>query len=235
MGFVLANLVSVGLLATCLKTCFVDFGNVETALAFYGTFHREPLNQMIHFVGVPIILWTLIIVNSHIVLPGSVILKLPGIPPHYLSMGTCWMLMYAVFYPYIDGVGAMLHAPLLYTYYATAVRWTAKDQEAFMMESKEKMPSWMGTGKLLGWSCMLHVLSWYVQIHPGHKIIEGASPAVMANLGGALIAAPLFAFYEGIWFAGLRHGLHARIQDLITEYTLELCRQGAAMRVCESI
>ena len=234
-GFLAANLVSLGFWLICLKTCLMDFGDAETALAFYGTYHREPMNQFIHFVGVPIILWTLIICSSHLVLPGSLLVKIPGIQPHYCTMAVPWVLLYAAFYLSVDAVGTLLYAPLLYAYYATAVRWTANDQAVSVENSKDKKPSWMGTGKLLRWSSILHFLSWYVQIHPGHKIVEGASPAVMANVGGALVAAPLFAFYEGVWFLGLRQGLHGRIQELIAQYTQELCSQGAAMRVCESL
>ncbi|KAL7576104.1 hypothetical protein ACA910_000883 [Epithemia clementina (nom. ined.)] len=237
LGFLAAHFVSFLLLAICVKSCFGFGANVETALAFYGTYHRDPFNQLIHFVGVPVILWTLLVATASLVLPGSLILKIPGIAPHYFSMATLWALLYATFYPCVDLVGAILFSPLLYMFYATAVQWTASDQAiaAAARESKDKAPSWMGTGKLLRLSCLFHFLSWYVQIHPGHRILEGASPAALANLGGALVAAPLFAFYEGVWFVGLRQGLHARIQELIAEYTANLCSQGAAMRVCESL
>lgn len=32
--------------------------DLETQLAFYGSYHSHPLNQAIHFVFVPLILWT---------------------------------------------------------------------------------------------------------------------------------------------------------------------------------
>lgn len=235
IGFLLAHVVSASFLTICLKTCLRDFGDVQSALAFYGTFHREPVNQLIHFVGVPIIIWTLLIATSHLVLPGAIVLKLPGIPPHYVSMASLWTLLYAAFYHSIDLVGAVLFDPLLYVFYTSAVRWTANDQLAFVMEHKDKPLSWIGTRKLWRWSWIFHFLSWYLQIHPGHKIVEGASPAVMTNVGGALMAAPLFAFYEGVWFMGLRQELHTKIQELVVQYTADLCSQGAAMRVCESL
>jgi uncharacterized membrane protein YGL010W len=82
---------------------------------------------------------------------------------------------------------------------------------------------------------IVHILSWYVQIHLGHKIFEGAQPAVMQSLGGALTVAPLFAFYEGLWFAGINIDLQNETQQLVEKYTIELCSSGVDMRVCESL
>uniref|UniRef100_A0A7S2YQW7 Desulfoferrodoxin ferrous iron-binding domain-containing protein n=1 Tax=Entomoneis paludosa TaxID=265537 RepID=A0A7S2YQW7_9STRA len=135
----------------------------------------------------------------------------------------------------MDAVSAALYAPFLYMYYATSIRWVQREQKSAAEMAKDKPVSWTGTGRLLKWSVALHILSWYMQIHPGHKILEGASPAVLANVGGALTLAPLFAFYEGVWFVGLRPELHGKVQNLIEQYTEELCQQGAPMRVCEEL
>ena len=66
----------------------------------------------------------------------------------------------------------------------------------------------------------------------GHKIFEGATPAAVSSLGGALTSAPLFAYYEGLWFFGLNKGLQQQTLDLVQEYTKELCQKGADMRIC---
>ena len=81
------------------------------------------------------------------------------------------------------------------------------------------------------------MLCWYVQIHLGHKVIEGAQPAVLQSLGGALSVAPLFAFYEGLWFLGINKGLQESTRLLVEEYTQELCaRKGIeAMKACSSL
>jgi uncharacterized membrane protein YGL010W len=63
-----------GVFGLCTKAAFYDFQNVESALAFYGVYHREPLNQVIHFFGVPLIIWTLLVYTAHLVvvlLPSS--------------------------------------------------------------------------------------------------------------------------------------------------------------------
>lgn len=38
--------------------------------------------------------------------------------------------------------------------------------------------------------------------YPGHGMAEGVKPALVDSLAQALGVAPLFAFYEGLWFAG---------------------------------
>jgi uncharacterized membrane protein YGL010W len=66
-------------------------------------------------------------------------------------------------------------------------------------------------------------------------VIEGAQPALMQGLGGALSSAPLFAFYEGLWFFGIRQGFHAQVEELVMEYTKKLCEEGVIMRACASL
>jgi 2-hydroxy fatty acid dioxygenase len=64
---------------------------------------------------------------------------------------------------------------------------------------------------------MVHLLSWYFQIHWGHYLIEGAAPAVWQSVGGALTTAPLFAFYEGLWYVGLQSDLQHRVTRLVVQ------------------
>ncbi len=80
---------------------------------------------------------------------------------------------------------------------------------------------------------IVHFLGWYVQIHPGHKIYEGAQPAIMQSLGGALTSAPLFAYYEGLWFLGLNKRLKDETNMLVDQYSIELCKKGVNMRACQ--
>mmetsp|Transcript_10786 Transcript_10786/g.25890 ORF Transcript_10786/g.25890 Transcript_10786/m.25890 type:complete len:475 (-) Transcript_10786:1680-3104(-) len=234
-----------GLLVFAARTCIYDFNDAESsrldsALAFYGVYHRHPFNQLIHFVGVPIIVWTVTIIGAHIVvvpppLESSVTISGIFIPKHYLNMGTFVVGVYLAFYCSIDLWGAAMYTPFLYTYYSTAIRWTQEDQQVAASIAKDKPVNWMGTGRLIKWSLILNALSWYMQIHPGHRIFEGASPAVATNIGAAVTTAPLFAFYEGIWFLGFRTELQQKVHALVDQHTVELCNEGSAMRVCNEM
>jgi uncharacterized membrane protein YGL010W len=119
--------------------------------------------------------------------------------------------------------------------YVTASNWTQQDQERQMKKTSLRQVPWTGTGTTLKIAAFIHILSWYVQIHPGHAIIEGAKPALLDSLGGALTSAPLFAFYEGLWFLGINKQLQQRTLSLVAENTARLCAQGATMRACASL
>jgi uncharacterized membrane protein YGL010W len=51
---------------------------------------------------------------------------------------------------------------------------------------------------LLAWQPALavHILSWYMQIHPGHGVFEGRKPALMDSFVQSLVTAPLFVWFE---------------------------------------
>ena len=235
-GFIVAQLLTVLLLIVDISAA-IKFRDIEDALGFYGVYHQEPMNQLIHFFGVPGLIYSIIIVLAHLPLPviGSYAISFPGVPSHPLSWGTVLALFYLIFYIYIDPFGGILYSPLLYGMYLTAANWTREDQKKQMKKTSSKEVSWVGTGRTLKLAALVHVLSWYAQIHPGHVIIEGAKPAIFDSLGGALTVAPLFAFYEGLWFMGINKELQERTVSLVAEYTAKLCAEGATMRVCANI
>jgi uncharacterized membrane protein YGL010W len=210
------------------------FRDVEDTMAFYGVYHREPMNQLIHFFGVPGILWSILIIFSHLPLPwlGSYAIIVPGTAAHPITWAAVLALFYFIFYFYVDVYGASLFSPLLYYFYTTASNWTMHDQQLHIKKTSSKTGSWMGTGRMLRLGALIHIFCWYIQIHPGHAIFEGAKPALLDSVGGALTSAPLFAFYEGLWFAGINKRLQQRTQVLVEEYTAKLCAQGAMIRAC---
>jgi len=148
-----------------------SFHDKESAMAFYGVYHREPLNQIIHFFGVPIIISTAFIYGSHLPLTHAVVLDaMPWIPSHYLSWASIWFAFYVGFYASVDAIGAVLYFPVLYVMYALAVRWTVSDQQrvASLNKSKTSASSWIGTGRLLQWALCWHVFAWYIQVRAFH-------------------------------------------------------------------
>lgn len=180
------------------------------------------INQAIHFVGVPMILWSLMVLAAYVPLSTSKrhrISELGFVASHVPTWATLIVLLYAIFYLRIDVAGALLYLPVLLFMYKTSVEWTAKYNQSTCRR----------------WALFLHILGWYLQIHPGHKILEGAQPAGVANLGAALTTAPLFAFYEVVWFIGFRKELQYRVLQLVEVYTQELCDVGSTMRVCETL
>ena len=205
--------------------CQGENGYLET-MAFYGVYHSDPMNQLIHFFFVPCILWSMIIMMAHApLLPVSISL-LPGIPTHLFSWASVALCLYVVFYLTIDILGAMIYFPVLYAMYWTSVSMYQADQK------QSSSTSWTGTGRLVKRALLLHLAGWYFQIHPGHKVFEGSQPAIMQSLGGALTSAPLFAFYEGVWALGIRRDLQQTVLVRVDELRHDLCAQGVQMRKC---
>jgi len=228
-GLALSHLVSC-VVVYIIVDAALKFEHATEALAFYGVYHREPWNQFIHFFGVPGILLSLLIFLVHLPLP----LLGNGNSSKNITYGSMLSLFYLGFYLNLDPIGGTLYAPLLYGMYKLAIYFKEKDQAK--AQASGVTNCWCGTGKLFVWALVLHVLSWYVQIHLGHHIIEGAQPASLQNLGGALTVAPLFAFYEGMWLLGINNELQASTLALVDQLTQDLCTSGTVvMRACENV
>lgn len=223
----------------------LNFKDITDALAFYGVYHREPMNQIIHFFGVPAIIWSALIFLAHVPLSSNnnaIKISTPGAPKHRITYATLTTLGYIVFYLKIDPYpGGILYTPFIYLYYITAVRMVLKGQREGIniVQNKKRddytdshRKKYSSTGRVLKIAAIVHVLAWYVQIHPGHKIIEGAAPAITQSFGGALTSAPLFAFYEGLWLMGINLPLKEQTKVLVAQYTKELCENGVSMRAC---
>ena len=229
---------------------FWEFEDASKAMAFYGVYHRYGWNQVVHFFGVPGLLWSLLIFMVHIPLPfvnDNDQSSSSSSSFSSLNYASFLAICYNLFYLSIDRLGAILFAPIIYGMYVSAVRMMERDQNeaaaAVVATSRKQIiaPAWYGTGKTLKFAAIVHVLCWYVQIHLGHKIIEGAQPAVLQSLGGALSVAPLFAFYEGLWLLGINQELQETTKLLVEEYTKEICAAAAAsggegaMKACGSL
>lgn len=236
---------------------FWEFENAPAALAFYGVYHRYGWNQVIHFFGVPGLLWTLFIFMVHIPVPvvsngmpfvrqitnGKDNKATSASSPPPLNYALFMSISYGLFYLQIDPIGGTLFAPVLYGMYKSAVNMRKQDQEAATgpaatvgIAATSSTPPWYGTGRTLKWAAVVHCLCWYLQIHWGHKVIEGAQPAVLQSLGGALTVAPLFAFYEGLWLMGINQELQESTKVLVDQYTNELCTSGQVlMKACKNL
>ena len=64
---------------------------------------------------------------------------------------------------------------------------------------------------------VLQVLSWYMQIHPGHAVYEKRKPALMDSFVQAFAFAPLFVWYEILFRLGIRKEFHAHLVQVVNE------------------
>jgi uncharacterized membrane protein YGL010W len=91
-----------------------------------------------------------------------------------------------------------------------------------------------GTEKAWIYGMVLHVLGWYMQIHPGHTIFEKRRAALFDSLFQSLILAPLFVWYEFLFFLGFFPEFKAKVQDKVGKNILEYRKSQAAQKAKSS-
>ncbi|GIL47469.1 hypothetical protein Vafri_4293 [Volvox africanus] len=184
--------------------------DLSEQLAFYGSYHNHPLNQLIHFFCVPAIAWSLFVwISAAGPLLPSPPLALPSWLPPALAAALqptnpAFLLTsaYSAFYLLLDLFAGASWALVV----GLPLAWTATAFSAVVPRAPL-------------WALAVHVLGWYLQIHPGHAILERRKPALMDSLVQAFALAPLFVWFEALFLLGyrpvLREQLKRRVAELI--------------------
>jgi uncharacterized membrane protein YGL010W len=180
--------------------------NLKDQLIFYGSYHSNPINQAIHFIFVPLILWTVAIwlaytpalfhydLAAHLAfLPAPLVATLSK----YLIFDGAFVLLalYSLYYLILEQfAGATWALAVAVPLWATA--------EAF----KHTVPNaWQ-------WALGLHILSWAVQVYFGHTLAEKRRPALLDSFFQSLVLAPLFVWFELLFLLGYRKDLRDEVQ-----------------------
>ena len=153
-------------------------------LSQYAAYHRDRRNIATHVVGVPLIVFAVMVLASRPVLfeLGAA----PVTPALLASLAT------VAWYVSLDRPLGLLMAVAFAAMLAAALPIAAA-----------------GTASWLGWGLGLFVLGWIVQF-VGHWY-EGRKPAFVDDLIG-LVVGPLFVAAEVVFALGLRRGLRADIE-----------------------
>jgi len=227
LGLATLHVISFTLMVLITRNA-LQLQNVQDELSFYWMYHSHPANQLVHFIFVPTLVWTLCIMFVHAEL-APIEIKLPLLPKHNLNHVTLWCILYSWLYLKIDPIGGALYLPIMnIVMYGSALKLKEQDQK----ESKHS--SWAGTGKLFRWSLVLHIASWVCQIW-AHAHFEHGKPALLDSFGQALTIAPLFAFYEGLWVVGINTGLREQVLANVALLTKDMCGPESVMHVCNVV
>ncbi|WWC58544.1 uncharacterized protein I303_101087 [Kwoniella dejecticola CBS 10117] len=180
--------------------------DVEEELAFYSSYHANKINQAIHFVCIPQILWSWLLIIAH--------LPIPGTSPHILSTGLAfqpslalgWIVAYLGYYVALEPVGGLTYLPIATLMYLTST-YLAVSPPTWLPFTDRSNPS----AQPFGWA--VFAFAWIAQF-VGHGVFERRAPALFDNLVQALVLAPFFVHLEALFaFFNYKPELHKKIKN----------------------
>eukprot|EP00127_Corallochytrium_limacisporum_P004262 Clim_evm207s157 gene=Clim_evmTU207s157 len=167
-------------------------------LAFYGAYHNNGINQLIHIIFVPQILWSALVWLSY---SGPLIdIKQfwPG-APDYIELNAAFLLIsvYISYYLILTPIAALPYSFFL----------------AYLWISAGQFRDALGDDAVT-LSLIVHATGWAMQFI-GHGVAEGRKPALMDNLFQSVFLAPLFVYLEVLFHFGYNPQLQKEIQVLV--------------------
>jgi uncharacterized membrane protein YGL010W len=156
---------------------------LEDQMSFYAAYHQDARNKATHFVGVPMIAFSLMIPL------GWLRAEIGGFSVSAALVVTCVLLLYYL----------VLDVPLGLAMGAVF---------ALMLWGAEPL-SQASLGVSLAWFLALFVVGWALQLW-GHAF-EGRKPALVDNLFQIFVA-PIFLAAEAFFALGYRPRLHEAVQ-----------------------
>jgi len=160
---------------------------IEQNLTQYAAYHRDRRNIATHFVGVPMIVFAVVLALAVVVIPvGSIAVTLAAA----LSIVAC------IYYLKLDLALGITMAVVLFSYCAASSEITHR----------------MGSGAALGIAAAVFTLGWIIQF-VGHKY-EGVKPAFFDDVKQLLIG-PLFVCAEAAFLMKLRPQLQRYIEERV--------------------
>lgn len=156
--------------------------NLEQQITQYAAYHRDRRNIATHFIGVPMIVFSVVLA----LVPWTVF----GVNLALVAVGIA-----AIYYLVLDlALGTAMLAFLFFCCYLVAVYLNARLDN---------------TGVIMGLAVSLFIIGWAIQF-VGHKF-EGMKPAFTDDIIGLAIG-PLFIMTELFFALGLKPGLKKYVE-----------------------
>ena len=160
---------------------------IEQHLTQYAAYHRDRRNIATHFVGVPMIVFAIVLALATVIIPAG---------PVAVSLAAVTSLALSAYYLRLDWALGIAMAIVLFLMCAAASEMTHR----------------LGTGASLGWALVLFVWGWAIQFL-GHKF-EGMKPAFFDDIRQLLIG-PIFVCAEAFFLLGAKPELRRYIEDRV--------------------
>ncbi|OAV97094.1 hypothetical protein, variant [Puccinia triticina 1-1 BBBD Race 1] len=192
--------------------------NLEDQFLFYGQYHHNPVNILIHLICVPVIFFTsLILAHQFGFFPHTVLgaVELPELlvrtgwfgqtgAMYELNMSTVTSIGYALYFVALEPVAGLLYMPILLAF----GHWANLIVTSF--------PDSYFNPTLAIW-----VLSWILQF-VGHGHFEKRKPALIDNLFQSIVLAVFFVWIEALFFLGykpaLARSIHRKIAAAVAQF-----------------
>lgn len=192
--------------------------DLKDQLVFYGSYHHNKWNKLIHLFFVPLIWWTAVVwaCQTGPLVTSTTPQKLlasagldSALPAFFVdnlefNFGFFAFVAYALYYLTLDLFAGLTFDIILFGLLLSA--------NAFLKAYGDR--AWM-------YALVLHLLSWFMQI-AGHGVLERRKPALTDSFFQSLVLAPLFVWFEFLFMFGYRQRLQdeleVRILANIKEY-----------------
>jgi uncharacterized membrane protein YGL010W len=182
----------------------------EEQFAFYGAYHSEWRNQLIHIIFVPAIVWTIFVwmacmpdfTNTNGLEKGQTFRK---------DWGLLMCLALSGYYISLEPVSGVPCTLALFALHISANMFVGLENKKHGPKSVASMPR--GTAWKI--AMLLHVVSWVAQIKLGHEQFEGRKPALLDNFFQAIVMAPFFVWNEILWGLGFNLEIKEVVEPLL--------------------
>lgn len=174
-------------------------------LAFYGAYHTNPTNVWIHIVCVPFIVWSAYVMGTRIPTPEAIPTVHAEFGPYLsfdLNIAAIWAIATELYYFILTPAVALTHVPVAVVTLLTATSFGSRPDAMWI-------------------AAPIHISCWLAQFY-GHGVHEGRAPAVLDNLLGASVLAPLFVHYEVLFMLGLFKQTRKDLQNDVGRLNAEL-------------
>jgi len=175
--------------------------NLDSQYVSYGSHHNNKVNKGIHFICVPLILWSFVVITTHyfgtlmdaslIPVVGQYIQQIGGV-----TVGFLWMFFNLVFYFTLEPLASALLAPALFGLVYLANQFHSSNSNA--------------TTLAFG----VHIAGWAAQF-VGHYVYEKRRPKLFDNVIQSLSLSALFVWLEFLFMLGYRRQLSGRLQGKV--------------------
>jgi len=163
------------------------------SFAFYGAYHRNKVNQVIHQVTIPLIVWTVMVFTGYYNFYIGSVEWLP------VNITVPLMAFYVIVYFLFDVPSALVITPILFGMYVSANLFIINVQYAW------------------AYALGIHFVAWIIQF-AGHGVWEKRRPALTESLLQAFLMAPIFVVIELMFACGCREDLKDEIDRNMTQY-----------------